>query len=77
MAVGAIPEVIVDGVHGKLVAAGDTKAFAEAVASLLQLETLRSSMGRACIELAKEYDFTRLEPAYEQFYRNAIEDRLR
>lgn len=77
MAVGAIPEVIVDGVHGKLVPAGDTKAFADAVASLLKLEALRSSMSRACLELAKEYNFTRLAPAYEQFYRNAIEGPLR
>ncbi len=77
MAVGAIPEVIVDGVHGKLVPAGDTKALADAAASLLKLEALRSSMSRACLELAKEYDFTRLAPAYEQFYRNAIEDPLR
>jgi glycosyltransferase involved in cell wall biosynthesis len=45
--VGGIPELVVDGETGFLVAAGDSSGLAEALAKLLASEQLRQGMGRA------------------------------
>ena len=51
-AVGGVPEVVRDGESGILVAAGDTSAFAEALARLLRDETTRQRMGTAAARRA-------------------------
>ena len=45
--VGAIPEVVEDGVNGLLVAAGDIDALAAALAKLVRSPRMREEMGRA------------------------------
>jgi alpha-maltose-1-phosphate synthase len=71
-AVGSIPEVIVDGVHGRLVAPGDIAGFASAVCELLsdtgKLERMRS----ACMELAEKLEFNVLAKDFVSLYEKAV-----
>ena len=53
-AVGGIPEVVVDGTTGYLVPPRDPRAMAERVGQLLKDESLRSRMGQAARERARE-----------------------
>lgn len=46
-AVGGIPELVEDGVTGRLCAPGDAEGFASAIADLLANQSLRSSMAHA------------------------------
>ena len=52
--VGGIPEVVVDGVTGFLVPPRDPRAFANRVIQLLKDDALRTAMGRAALERARE-----------------------
>lgn len=45
--VGAIPEVVIDGRNGRLVAPGDVKGLATAIEGLIRDPALRSRMGEA------------------------------
>lgn len=45
--VGAIPEVVTDGVHGRVVPVGDPAALADAVVTLVRDEASRARMGAA------------------------------
>lgn len=54
--VGGIPEVVVDGVHGELVDAGDVAGLANALARLCRSSALRSRYGRAGLARAREFD---------------------
>lgn len=42
-----VPEVVSDGVTGTLTEAGDTQAFADAIATMMDFDEQRSAMGRA------------------------------
>ena len=53
-AVGGIPEVVVDGVTGYLVPPRDAKAFANRLIQLLKDEALRTRMGEAAAQRARE-----------------------
>lgn len=53
-AVGGIPEVVVDGVTGYLVPPRDAKAFASRLIELLKDEALRTRMGAAAAQRARE-----------------------
>lgn len=58
--VGAIPEMVRDGVNGYLVPARDPRALAGAIESLLQSSSRRHAMGRWSRVLAQqEYDASR------------------
>ena len=71
-AVGAIPEVIIDGKHGRLIAVSDMPSFADAVKGLLSDPCRLSLMKRACLELADQLEFTALVGQFVAAYRRAI-----
>lgn len=52
--VGGIPEAVLDGINGYLVAPGDITALSQALASLCKDKTLRNRMGKASQELILE-----------------------
>ena len=52
--VGAFPDLIEDGVAGRIVAPGDAKALAHAIRSLLEDDALRTSMGDMGSERVRE-----------------------
>lgn len=47
---GAVPDIVLDGVTGRVVGDGDADAMAEACFELLEDEALRARMGRAAYE---------------------------
>jgi glycosyltransferase involved in cell wall biosynthesis len=58
-AVGGIPDVVEDGVNGRLVTAADPQALAKAIADLLNDETARARLGKAAREtIARSFDST-------------------
>jgi len=70
--VGAIPELIMDGVHGKIVDKQDMTKFADEVRFLLMDNTRLLAMSKACKALADELDFSRLANRYVASYERAI-----
>lgn len=67
---GAYPDIVEDGVTGRIVTAGDAKALAAAVAPLLDDAALRQRMGRAGLERARghfalEREAAEIEAVYE------------
>ena len=72
-AVGGIPEVVTNGEHGILVAAGDVDALARGVESLLADPAKRRRMGRAGQQHAREkFSAAAIVPRYEELYRSVI-----
>ncbi len=66
---GGIPEMVEDGVHGRLVETGDSKALAAALAELLDDDAARREMGRACRARAEaEFGLERQARAYREVY---------
>lgn len=54
-AVGGLPEVIEDGVSGRLVRPGDTSAFARAAGDLIRSVALRQSLSAAAARRAQQF----------------------
>lgn len=50
---GGMPEVVEDGVNGKVVPVANPEALAEAIVQILSDNVLRESMGKRSLELAK------------------------
>jgi starch synthase len=76
-AVGGLPDLIGDGVHGLLVPPGDPDGLAEALASLLLDPERRASMGEAGRERQRrDFDFAgmvrKLEERYEELVAGKI-----
>jgi len=68
--VGGIPEVIEDGVSGKLSPAGDAEALAAATEELIRNRARRETMGKAAQQRAHEkFSANVIVPRYEALYR--------
>lgn len=76
--VGAIPDVMENGVHGLLVPARDPSALAHAIATLLRNRSMLGGMSRACLERAtKCYGLERLVTQVGKVYSDLIGGRFR
>ena len=53
--VGALPDVVVDGVTGLLVEPGDEQSLADALVTLLSDDGLREEMGRNALKYCREH----------------------
>lgn len=68
--VGAIPDVVDEGVHGLLVPVGDTAAIAAAIAKIAARPALVAAMGIAARRrIARRYTVARLAQDFAQLYR--------
>ena len=76
MAVGGIPEVVEDGVSGRLVPFGDVDAAARAAGKLLDDPVRRTAMGQAARQRAEErFSADVIVPQYEALYRRVRRSR--
>jgi len=72
--VGGIPEVIEDGVSGKLAPAGDAEALAAATEELIRNRARRETMGKAAQQRAHEkFSAEVIVPRYEALYRRVCD----
>ncbi|HSW40012.1 MAG TPA: glycosyltransferase, partial [Acidobacteriota bacterium] len=72
--VGGLPEVITDGVEGRLVEPHDLAKMAECSIQLLADETLRNDMGRRARTRANDcFSSDSIIAQYEDFYRKTVE----
>jgi len=76
---GALPELVHDGVNGRLVPFGDPGALAAALLDILTGNALRTRMGEASRAIAASHDFCQTVDAYEAVYQEvaAIRRRVR
>jgi len=74
--VGAIPEMVRDGVEGLIVPPGDKEAIVNAILRLTLDSNEREQMGRAASRRAKEtFDISRTAEEYEALYLNFLKNR--
>lgn len=72
-AVGGVPDLIVDGVHGRLVPPGEPIALAAAIAELLRAPQLAREMGRQARERQRdEFDLESLVRRLERLYEDLL-----
>jgi glycosyltransferase involved in cell wall biosynthesis len=73
---GGIPELVTDGVTGRLVRVRTPDAFAGPIIQLLQDDALRAAMGRRGLERAQaEFDILAAVKRLERFYFEAMAGR--
>ena len=71
--VGAIPEVVEDGVHGRLVPVGDPRAIAAAVEQLASDRAVLARMSAACrARIAAAYSIDRLAGEFASLYSKVL-----
>ncbi len=71
---GGVPELITDGVNGRLLPVGDVEGMALAAVELLRDETELDRMAGAARKDAQDrFCTTRIIPQYEAFYESVIE----
>jgi L-malate glycosyltransferase len=71
--VGGVPELIEDGVTGRLFPVGDTDAMADAAIELLKNPDRLDEMGRAGRAFAQaRYCASRIIPLYEKYYEEVL-----
>ena len=71
---GGLPEVVEDGVSGRLHDVGDVAAMAESCIAYLSDERLRGEAAGAARARAEEhFDRRRVAPLYEELYRRVVE----
>ena len=71
--VGAIPEVVQDGVHGRIVPVGDAAAIASALARLASDRVLLARMSAACRgRIAAAYSIERLAEGFSSLYSRVL-----
>ena len=72
--VGGVPELIEDGVDGRLLAVGDVDGMARAAVELLSDSARYEAMATAARQTAqKRYCASRIIPKYEEFYERVLE----
>jgi len=72
---GGNPEIVLDGVTGKLVDVGDAPSVASTIVSLLEDAKLRDSMGCAArLRAEKQFSIARILGEYRDLYRGAVPD---
>lgn len=70
MAVGGVTDIVVDGVTGYLVPAGDTKEFAERLRQLAESQELRSELGAASrLRAEQQLSVAAMAAAFTDLYR--------
>ena len=67
--VGGIPDIVEDGVNGRLVRPGDAAQLVAAIESLLEDEAGLAEMRRRNVEKSLAFDVTHMTEAYETLYR--------
>lgn len=71
--VGAVPEVIRDGVNGLLVPVGDADALAKALARVVGSQELRLKLGQqARLDFEKTYDISKYRDKLETIYDDVL-----
>jgi glycosyltransferase involved in cell wall biosynthesis len=70
--VGSIPEIIIDGQHGRIVPVGDLDGFACAVRELLRNDDCRARMASECLKLSESLSFECLANDFNSLYAHAI-----
>jgi glycosyltransferase involved in cell wall biosynthesis len=70
--VGDIPNMIEDGESGTLVPVGDPSAMAKAGMLLLEQPDRASLMARRAKELLRQYDWSKVGPAWTHMYRRLV-----
>lgn len=71
--VGAIPEIVKDGVNGFLVKPGDINSIAEKIIKLAEDKDLRKLMGRRNLEIVKEkYDMPIIAEKVDKIYQELL-----
>lgn len=70
--VDGIADLMTDRVDGFLVAPADVETFAERLVTLHGNETLRQRIGAAAKKRARQFDATRIAPAYVEFVRSSF-----
>jgi glycosyltransferase involved in cell wall biosynthesis len=71
--IGALPEIVVDGITGLLVAPGSTIQLQTAIQRLCENPTLRRRMGDAGITQSEKFSAETVTTLYEEHYRWLIE----
>jgi glycosyltransferase involved in cell wall biosynthesis len=75
-AAGGNPDVVRDGVNGRLVPTRDPQALAAAILALLEDSPAAASLGREARRLVgREFSLERMVAGYEVFYRDLVESR--
>lgn len=75
--VGAIPEIIENGVNGYLIPPRNSQDLAEKIITLIQDKTLRAAMSRNNIKKIKEkYDLRVGAEVFDAIYRGLIRERI-
>ncbi len=73
--VGAVPEVVIDGETGFLVACDDVAGLSEALGMLGRDLSLRTRLGRQAFEQARRYDVSETVRRFASLYSGVIRDR--
>jgi len=76
-AVGSIPEVVIEGINGKIVAPGDVEGFAGKVREILADGDGLKRMSGHCVRSAEQLDFRNLANEFVELYSKATARKLR
>lgn len=73
---GGVPDIVVHGENGLLVATNDTLSFAKAILKLSDDELLRNGFALKSKELSKKYDVKRMTNNYSELYKSLMSKQL-
>lgn len=70
--VGAIPEIITNGVNGRLVTPGDSQALAMVIAEVISDTAVSTRLGQAAAAKVRQYNFKTTLAATEELYSSLL-----